>query len=356
MRETTNAVLFVDDEQNVLNAIRRATDNENYRSLFATSGKTALEIMEKNEISVIVSDMRMPEMDGLTLLRQVLELYPKTVRIVLSGYTQLSQILATINRGEIFQFIAKPWQMEEELLTAVRQGIARFNLEAERDELIERLERKNRAYQNIFNKMEEKFAYEAKVLKNIKRVQRWTFSYWKRHSEVDVSEYIDFIEVAQLMYLNLFPANAETKSIEKMGRDIAAACSNRVSIQTLGEGECTFTGYHSFLLMSCKILINIIAPEPGAFIPMVLQDSGSGSDLSEVTLKISVETLLLSVLEKNKLIIGCSLLSEMSELYAADILLKTGDEKIDSLQLTLRSKGAELPRGEIDGQTNSVCG
>ena len=88
--------------------------------------------MEQKSISVIVTDMRMPVMDGLVLLRIVREKFPRTIRMVLSGYTQLSQVLATVNQGEIFQFNSKPWQMEEELLSSVRQAIERYNIETEK--------------------------------------------------------------------------------------------------------------------------------------------------------------------------------------------------------------------------------
>ena len=135
MAEKRNVVLFVDDEQHILNAIRRATIDESFDTVFAGSGATALQALEQQEISVIVTDMRMPVMDGLTLLKIVREKYPSIVRIVLSGYTQLSQVLSSINQGEIFQFIPKPWQMEEELLWTIRRAIERYNMETERNSL-----------------------------------------------------------------------------------------------------------------------------------------------------------------------------------------------------------------------------
>ena len=102
-------VLFVDDEANVLNAIRRAVQEEDYEALFAKSGKEALALLETGNIAVLVTDMRMPEMDGLQLLKLAKEQFPATVRMVLSGYTQLSQVLATVNHADVFSFITKPW-------------------------------------------------------------------------------------------------------------------------------------------------------------------------------------------------------------------------------------------------------
>ena len=114
-------VLFVDDEKNILNALKREMIDEGYQCLFASSGNQALQIMQKEKVSVIVSDMKMPEMDGLRLLKLVKEKYPSTVRIVLSGYTQLTQILLSINQAGIFKFLVKPWgdELKSVILEAV---------------------------------------------------------------------------------------------------------------------------------------------------------------------------------------------------------------------------------------------
>ena len=119
-------VLFVDDEEKVLKSLKRGFLDEPYKKLFAISGKDALEILEKNEIYVIVTDMRMPEMNGLELLKIVKEKYPDVVRMVLSGYTQINTLLTAINQGEIFKFITKPWKLEEEFKPAVHEAIEHY--------------------------------------------------------------------------------------------------------------------------------------------------------------------------------------------------------------------------------------
>ncbi|HBG25502.1 MAG: hypothetical protein A2Y10_14545 [Planctomycetes bacterium GWF2_41_51] len=120
-------VLFVDDDKLVLSSLKRGLIDEEYNKLFAESGQEALSLLEKYEVNVIVSDMRMPEMDGLTLLKRVREKYPTVVRMVLSGYTEINTLLTAINEGEIFRFITKPWQMEEEFKPAVRQALEFYN-------------------------------------------------------------------------------------------------------------------------------------------------------------------------------------------------------------------------------------
>ncbi len=129
-------VLFVDDEERVLSCLKGGLLGEPYKILFANSGKKALEILEKNEVQVVVTDMRMPEMGGLDLLRTVKENYPHIVRMVLSGYTQVTTLLTAINQGTIFKFITKPWDFEEEFKPAVRQSIDYYDLHSEREMLM----------------------------------------------------------------------------------------------------------------------------------------------------------------------------------------------------------------------------
>jgi two-component system, NtrC family, response regulator HupR/HoxA len=124
-------LLFVDDEIRILRSIERSLLDEPYTLLFAESGKDALKLLEANEVHVIVTDMRMPEMSGLDLLKIVKEKYPHIVRIVLSGYTQVTTLLTAINQGEIFRFITKPWKVEREFKQVLHQAVEHYNLEAD---------------------------------------------------------------------------------------------------------------------------------------------------------------------------------------------------------------------------------
>ena len=116
-------VLFVDDEEKLLKSLERGLLDEPYDTLFANSGEKALEILERNEVHVLVTDMRMPEMNGLDLLKIIKEKYPHIVRMVLSGYTQVTTLLTAINQGEIFKYITKPWNLEEEFKPSIREAI-----------------------------------------------------------------------------------------------------------------------------------------------------------------------------------------------------------------------------------------
>lgn len=128
-------LLLVDDEESILQALRRMLRRDGYVIHLASSGEQGLAILEKEPIGVIVSDQRMPVMTGSEFLSKVKEKYPETVRMVLSGYTELNSITEAINRGAIYKFLTKPW--DDELLRAhVAEAFARFEMKAENARLL----------------------------------------------------------------------------------------------------------------------------------------------------------------------------------------------------------------------------
>ncbi len=105
-------LLFVDDEERVLNALRSLFRNE-YQVHTATNGAEALELVKRHAIPILVSDQRMPGMTGVELLRQVRADSPRTVRMLLTGYSDLAALVGSINEGEVFRFVRKPWDNDE---------------------------------------------------------------------------------------------------------------------------------------------------------------------------------------------------------------------------------------------------
>lgn len=115
-------VLVVDDESDNLDLLYR-TFRRDFRVWRATSGAEALEVLDREgEMAIIISDQRMPVMNGTELLRQSAEKYPETIRILLTGYTDVEDLVAAINRGQVFKYITKPWQPDH--LKAVIQQAA----------------------------------------------------------------------------------------------------------------------------------------------------------------------------------------------------------------------------------------
>ena len=111
--EQTRTLLLVDDEPMILGALERLFHREGYRVLTANSAREALELLALNRVQVIISDQRMPEMTGIELLSRVKDLYPDTIRIVLSGYSDIETITDAINRGAIWKYFTKPWNGEK---------------------------------------------------------------------------------------------------------------------------------------------------------------------------------------------------------------------------------------------------
>lgn len=126
MQETFN-ILFVDDEENVLKALNRLFIDENFEIFMASSGKEGLEILTNNEFAVIVSDQRMPEMTGTEFLLKAKELYPDTIRIILTGYADINAAMNAINEAGAYRYITKPWN-DRELLHIIKEAVGRYRL------------------------------------------------------------------------------------------------------------------------------------------------------------------------------------------------------------------------------------
>ena len=127
-------VLTVDDEASVSSALRRLFRLQGYRTLQATSGAEGLALMREHAVDLVISDMRMPEMDGARFLAQVRAHDAGIVRILLTGYADIGATVAAINQGEIHRYITKPWN-DQDLVQVVRDALSRRDLERRNAEL-----------------------------------------------------------------------------------------------------------------------------------------------------------------------------------------------------------------------------
>lgn len=126
-REENFTILFVDDEDNVLNSLRRIFLDENYKIRTASSAQKALAILEQEPVQLVVSDHRMPGMTGAELLTLVREKYPETIRIMLTGYADVNSIMGAVKDGAVYKFITKPWN-DEDLRLTVALALQQFVL------------------------------------------------------------------------------------------------------------------------------------------------------------------------------------------------------------------------------------
>lgn len=128
--EDQQTLLLLDDEDNILKALVRVLRRDGYHILTANSATRAFELLAENRVQVIISDQRMPEMTGTEFLRRVKDIYPDTIRMVLSGYTDLKSVTDAINRGAIYKFMTKPWD-DNELRDTVAAAFRRWKKVAE---------------------------------------------------------------------------------------------------------------------------------------------------------------------------------------------------------------------------------
>lgn len=119
--QASRRLLILDDEPNILRSLKRLLRRDGYDIHTVTSAEEALNLLALYEFQVVLSDQRMPEMTGTDFLSRVKELYPDTIRIVLSGYTDLDSVTDAVNRGAIYKFLTKPWD-DEQLRDQIKQA------------------------------------------------------------------------------------------------------------------------------------------------------------------------------------------------------------------------------------------
>jgi YesN/AraC family two-component response regulator len=146
-------ILCVDDEPEILQTIKRTFHGDSYSLITATSGKDALTILAQNTVCLIISDMRMPEMNGIEFLEKAKAICPDAIRMILSGYSDVTSVLQAVNEQNVWCYIPKPWQVED-LRQAVRNGIEMYESRFAEKQLLALLEQKNSQLQESQSALE----------------------------------------------------------------------------------------------------------------------------------------------------------------------------------------------------------
>ncbi|GAA4314136.1 hypothetical protein GCM10023149_10180 [Mucilaginibacter gynuensis] len=141
MTEKKITVLYVDDEENNLFSFK-ATFRIKYNVLTALSGDEALKILAEKPVDIVITDQRMPEMTGVEFLEKVLQQFPDPMRILLTGYADMTAVIDAVNKGKIFHYLAKPWN-EAELDETIKSAYAKYLEKAELKDINEKLEVSN---------------------------------------------------------------------------------------------------------------------------------------------------------------------------------------------------------------------
>jgi len=156
-------VLLVDDEANILTSLKRLFRPSGYTVFTAESGQAGLEIVEKEKIDLIISDMRMPNMSGAEFLQHVRARDPNIVRILLTGFSDMNATVEAINKGEIFRYLSKPWD-DREVLMIVKQGLETKRLLEDKRSLEKKVQEQNAQLREWNSKLENKVHARTKEL------------------------------------------------------------------------------------------------------------------------------------------------------------------------------------------------
>jgi putative nucleotidyltransferase with HDIG domain len=171
---TDNVILIVDDEEYVLRAITRILVLAGYQAHSTSDTKRAVQILQQNPPALLICDQRMPSMTGVELLLRARELAPTTVRLLISGYSDIDVIISAINNGQIFQYISKPWK-DEELLDAVKAAFRLRQETVERERILKQSLRDKEAWKALLEQsdaqIQQTIENEANALKKVIQVK-----------------------------------------------------------------------------------------------------------------------------------------------------------------------------------------
>ena len=174
-------LLLVDDEEAIGTALNRLLRQEGYKILCAHSGQEGLEMLAQNDVHVIVSDQRMPGMTGVEFLSRAKELFPNTVRIILSGFADISSVTEAINQGAIYKFLTKPW--DNEILCAnVLEAFRHYELLQQRKHLALEIQEANTTLASLSLELSKLLAQKDSQIEHISNCDhltnlpsRWSF-------------------------------------------------------------------------------------------------------------------------------------------------------------------------------------
>src|SRR6201993_5169378 len=134
-------LLVVDDEPDLVHSVQDLLRFE-YRVLGATRATEGLKLVDQEQVHIVMSDQRMPEMTGVEFLKRLRERHPDTVRLLFTAYADIKAVVDAINQGSVYRYITKPWEPQE-LQAVLRQAVEHYDLLAERKQLLAEVQEKN---------------------------------------------------------------------------------------------------------------------------------------------------------------------------------------------------------------------
>ena len=155
LTNSTTRILCVDDEPNILSALKRMFTLVGFSLTCVESGQEAIKLMESQNFHIVISDMRMPSMSGVELFEHIKLTHPEVIKILLTGYSDLDSAIAAVNRGEVYRYFTKPWN-ESEIINTVQSAIEYLNLKTEKDRLLAVTQAQNIQLNELVATLEEK--------------------------------------------------------------------------------------------------------------------------------------------------------------------------------------------------------
>lgn len=326
-------ILFVDDEPNILKTLSRLMSLEDFDCNFASSGKEGLEILANEAHDIIVSDMRMPEMNGDEFLTKAKELYPNSIRFILSGYADFNSMMNALNHGGVQQFISKPWD-DDVLIQKLKEAIEFVKIRKERDILIKLTEQQASELKEANQSLERRVEARTQEVKQTADMLDLSYQELK-------NSYGAFIDViAQVLQLRSIAPKDHLNDIAESAKALSAYLE-----QNEDQQDDVFKAAKLHELGKIKL--------PDAILNKPLS-SINGKELTEY---------------KSYPMQGYTLLTSLDNLSEVSNLIKSHAERFDGRGFPARLAGEDIPMGSriisiamnyflyrnglIDGQSHS---
>lgn len=302
-------ILIVDDEMNILAALHRVLRPQGHRILTATGGNEGLAVLGQTKVDLVISDMRMPGMDGAEFLERVAAAWPETVRLLLTGHADHASTVAAINRGHIYRHISKPWE-DQDLVLSVQRALELRLAERERRRLETLTQQQNEELESLNAGLEGRVAARTEELRQT----------------------VDFLELAHADLKKTYAASVRTLANLLEMREGARA------------GHARHVAEHAHLLAS-KLGMSETQTQDVLFAGL-LHDIGK-IGLPDSLLAKPFETLAQDerTLVMTHPVLGAAALVALEPLAAATILIRSHHERYDGLGYPDGLKGQTIPLG-----------
>lgn len=213
-----HTILLVDDEEAILKALQRLFRRDGYRILTATSGQEGLDVLREHgkPVSLIISDQRMPGMNGAQFLEKARAIYPDAMRFLLTGYSDMDAIVEAVNKGKIHRYLTKPWN-DEDLPLQVRQALEQFELVVENRRLSALTRRQNRELADLNRDLERK------VEERTREVQEKNKELSRLNRELEASLYDTVRAFASLAEMHAATLAGHNQRVSALAKEIASA-------------------------------------------------------------------------------------------------------------------------------------